>query len=500
MKTRTKYTLASAVMAAAFITNTAIDTRSASATNLSAATVLANTKEVNYYPAQNGWTYMWTRSDPATINADFAKISSQGFNTVRIIAQAVPGAFTYPQPTSAELSQLAQVITMASSHNLKVHLTLFDFWSQYTDDVGSQQWIDAIVKPLAGDPRVSIIELQNEIDPYNTAAMQWAQGAIPYIKSISGGIPVTISEYGVDRMQALVNNLASTPPDFYSYHAYSTNGLLYSDISRVKTIVGGTPLFIGEAGYSTSSQNAQTPAGLATNQTSQEAFQEYTYRNLVNTTRTLSLPFPSPWVYSDFSSTAIPYTTTPDQYNFGMNRLDGTAKPVVASYQSLLGGAAVDTSFNNGFEKGDGQLPTLWRIYQNASLGFTATFARDGTVSHSGSASASIAQSTQSTSGQASFYLNPLLPTIPGKTYTFSGWVKGSGVTGSNGLSIAWFDNNGAYLTQSFSSNAPTGTYNWTQLGLSSVAPANAAKYEIHLNSAANSGKIWFDDITLVKN
>lgn len=179
-----------------------------------------------------------------------------------------------------------------------------------------------------------------------------------------------------------------------------------------------------------------------------------------------------------------------------MFRLDGSAKPVVATYQQLLHGGTVSTLFNNGFEQGDGQLPVLWRIYQNASLGFTATFARDSTVSHSGVASASIRNSTESALGTASFYLNPIEPVIPGKKYTLSAWVKGTGVTDSNGLSIAWFDSTGNYLSQPFSSDAPLGTYGWTQLVLdSAVAPSSAAMCEIHLNSQSNTGTVWFDDV-----
>ena len=168
----------------------------------------------------------------------------------------------------------------------------------------------------------------------------------------------------------------------------------------------------------------------------------------------------------------------------------------MATYQGLLQGGRPSLLFNNGFEQGDGQLPALWRIYQNASLGFTATFARDSSVSHSEVASASIAQSTESSSGQAGFYLNPVEPVLPGKTYTLSVWVKGAGVTGSNRMSIAWFDENDHYLSQTFSSNAPSGTYDWKQLTVSGSAPSNAAMCEIHLNSQANAGKVWFDDVS----
>jgi hypothetical protein len=458
-------------------------------------TLLASIKEINYYPAQNGWTNMWTNWSPNTINTDFATLAAQGFTSVRIILQAVKGAFDYPQPTTAELAKLTTIITMAANNHLSVHLTLFDFWQNFQDTTGSQQWINAVVKPLAGNANITMIELINEIDTSATA-IKWAATMIPYARKIDGGIPVTISEYDVARMTTLVSALSAAPPDIFSYHEYNTNGLVYSDLSRVKSLVGNIPLFIGESGYSTYSQNQSSPSGLAQNTISQEAYQEYFYRYLVNSTTTLGIPLPSPWIYSDFDSTAIPYSTTTDQYYFGLFRTNGTAKPVMATYQQLLKGGQPSTLFNNGFEQGDGQLPTLWRIYQNASLGFTATFVRDSSVAHSGTASAAISNSTQSNNGQASFYLNPITPIVPGKSYTLSAWVKGASITGSNSLSIAWFDQSGNYLSQSFSSDAATGTYTWKQLTDSGTAPANAAMCEIHLNSQANTGTIWFDDVS----
>lgn len=168
----------------------------------------------------------------------------------------------------------------------------------------------------------------------------------------------------------------------------------------------------------------------------------------------------------------------------------------MGTYQNLLTGGKPSTQFNNGFEQGDGQLPVLWRIYENASLGFTANFARDSSTSHSGVASASISNSTESTSGNASFYLNPIIPIITDSNYTLSAWVSGSGVIGTNNISIAWFDTSGNYITQNFSSNTPSGKFAWTQLSVSGTAPSGAAMCEIHLNSQGNTRTVWFDDVS----
>jgi hypothetical protein len=304
-------------------------------------------------------------------------------------------------------------------------------------------------------------------------------------------------------MQTLYNALLASQPDFWDFHLYEYGGLIYSTLNRVKTMVHGAPLFIGETGYSTyTDSNSRSFSHSAQNTTAQEAEQEYYYRAFAYATQELGLPFAAPWIYSDFAQDGIPSTMTkPDQYYFGIYRLDGSAKPAVSTITSLFAGNPIDTSFNSGFERSDGQgLPTIWRIYQNASLGFTADFACDNTASHTGVAAAKISNSTTSTQGIASFYVVPVQYVLPGHIYELSAWVKGLDLTGSNSLSIVWFDANGNYLSQNFSAAVPAGTSDWRQLSVIASAPANAAGMEVHLNSQGNTGSVWFDDIGFVAN
>ena len=439
---------------------------------------------------------MWTQFNPTEMDSDFAKIQGLGFNTVRIILQAVPGAFDYPSPTAVELNRLTQVIVLASNHGLEVHLTLFDLWRQYTDINGSKQWVDAVLKPSAADQRISIIELQNEIDTTNASALTWAQTMIPYLQRRDNGIPVTVSVNHTQQLQSLVKALRTTPPDFWDFHNYEYDGLIYHTLSQVKTIVHHAPLFIGETGYSTYPQSSSSFPYSAPNTQAQEAEQEYYYRLFTYATQSLGLPMAAPWIYSDFAPNAIPYSASAVEDHFGLYRLDGSAKPAAATIASLLAGNPVDTSCNNGFEQSDGQgLPTIWRSYQDSSLGLTANFAWDNTVAHSGTASAKISHSTSSKSGTPSFFVNPVQYTVPGQTYSVSGWYKGLNVTGANTISMAWFDTNGHYLSQAYSPNLPRGTSNWRQATVTAAAPSNAAEMEIHLNSQGNTGSVWFDDI-----
>jgi hypothetical protein len=462
--------------------------------------ILANIKEMNYYPENAAWTKMWIWFSPTEMDRDFANIQRLGFNTVRIILQAEAGVFDYPVPTTAEQNKLSQVITLAAQHHLKVHLSLFDGWDDYQDIVGSRRWADAIVKPYAADPRINILELQNEMPLYIPGSIAWAQTMIPYLQNIGGGIPVTISESGFSHMQKLVNALRFTPPDFYDFHLYEYDGQMYNTLKQVKIMLQGAPLLIGEIGYSTYPQGYGGFSYTAHNSVAQEAQQAYYYRMFFYATKGLGLPPPAPWTFSDFSMEAFPGTpqlATLGEAYYGLFRGNGSEKPAATTIASLLAGNPIVTSFNNSFEQSDGhKMPTLWRIADDPSLGFTATIAWDPAVAHSGKASVKISHSTTSKHGTAGLFINPIQYVIPGQTYSVSAWAKGLHSTGSDYLSIVWVDVYGHIISEADSQPFPTGTYNWQPRTLTATAPPHATAMEIHLNSRGNTGTAWFDDVS----
>src|SRR5581483_6387197 len=93
-------------------------------------------------------------------------------------------------------------------------------------------------------------------------------------------------------------------------------------------------------------------SGTAQNTVAQEAQQEYYYRMVFYAAKALGLPFPAPWILSDFSSAAFPHPPQPAtllQAYFGLFRIDGTRKPAADTIASQLTGNPIETSFNNGF-------------------------------------------------------------------------------------------------------------------------------------------------------
>lgn len=453
-------------------------------------------KLVDYFPSQNAWDYMWTRFDLNAIKQDFARLQALHANAVRIIPRV--SAFGYPQPSQLMLDRLHSVISTAESYGLRVEITMFDGFDSYTDVAGSEQWAEAILAPYAGDPNIAYIDLRNEINREPSSALAWAQQMIPFTRDLMRGVPLTASvtiNEGNQNLQSVLDGLGSVRPDFYDVHYYAQDGQAYARLRDVQRLVAPAPVFVGETGYSTRPDNASVP-GLPQGAASEEAYQEYYLRSVNYAASVLGIPTPAPWILDDFAPGAWPGIQDPDN---GLFRTDGSPKPVVGSETSFFGTGAISTDFNQGFERGmsvQGLMePQLWREYQPS--GVTATFAQDQSVAHSGDASASISQTGGTGWGCASLYLVPISDMVAGTTYTAGVYARGAALTGSNYLSLSWFDADGTYLSESTSSNLPAGDSGWAQLSVSAQPPANAAFVQLHLKSCMNQGTVWWDDVSL---
>src|SRR3954447_6773480 len=95
-------------------------------------------KVVDYFPSKSGWSLMWTRWDPATMDADFGRIADLGGNAVRIVVRA--DAFGFPDPSAAMLARLEQAIDLADRNGLRVEITLFDGVNPWNDVTGSERF------------------------------------------------------------------------------------------------------------------------------------------------------------------------------------------------------------------------------------------------------------------------------------------------------------------------------------------------------------------------
>jgi len=282
-------------------------------------------KEVNYYPATGGWTYMWSHFDPTVIDRDFARIRGLGANTVRIFIQ--PSVFGFPTIHPVMASRLSEVIGLAAKHSLRVHLTLFDQWSQFTDIGGSKEWVSSLLSRYRDDPRIAVVELQNEVAPQNREAVAWVTTMLPYLSTVMPGTLRTVSTGSVspEVFALFTQELKNSPPSFWDYHYYGPPGDAYSLLRRIMALAAPRPLFVGETGYSTD----ETPG----DQAAQEQAQASYYRAIFTAAAALGLAAPAPWTLNNFSPGAIPPSPAADdpaQYGYGLFQLNGTPKPAAA--------------------------------------------------------------------------------------------------------------------------------------------------------------------------
>ena len=291
-------------------------------------------KEVNYYPAAGGHTYMWSRFDPVAIDSDFARIRALGANTVRIFIQ--PGVFGFPAVRPVMADRLSEVIGLAAKHSLRVHLTLFDWWSRFTDIGGSKEWVSSLLSRYRDDPRIAVVELQNEVSPHNREAVAWVSTMLPYLSTVMPGTLRTVSTASVppEEFALFTHELKNSPPDFWDYHYYGPPGDAYSVLRAIKALAAPRPLFVGETGYSTDG----TPGDQAAQEQAQAAY----YQAIFTAAAALGLPTPAPWILNDFSPGAIPPESqaahNAAQYGYGLFQLNGTPKPAAAVVRRAFSG------------------------------------------------------------------------------------------------------------------------------------------------------------------
>jgi hypothetical protein len=467
----------------------------AGATPATAATTrtrLQSLRMINYAPHDGAQTNIWTNWQPSTLDTDFARIAAMHANAVRVFT--FTPIFGYPTISPTMSGELAQLIALADRHGLRVAIVLFGFWNNYSDIANDKLWASSVIAPYANDPRVAYVDVQNELDSTNAAALAWALSMVPYVQSQVGDIPVTISVSGADGVAGLQRLVtAGLPLDFLDFHYYGRAESAFATLRQALSVAGATPLYVGEEGYSSLARdNPSETHGAAW----WEAYQDLYQRSVQYAARALGLPPCAPWTFSDFVAGAFPPGSKsgldPTEYDFGLYHIDGTAKPIATSLSAIFAGNPVDTAFDNGFEQDDGSgMPADWRIWQPTA----AVFARDTTVAHTGGASVRIGASGVGPNGLPSFFATPITFVAPGESYGASVWARGANATGFTVISLGWFDTDGKWISTDSSTPLKGGTTDWTQLTVTARAPASAASAQISLVSANNSGTVWFDDV-----
>jgi hypothetical protein len=467
-----------------------------------AAQEVPSLRVISYYPARAGWTYMWTRFDATTIDADFRKAHELGFDTVRIFVP--PEAFGFPRPTPVMTERLAEVVARAHADGLRVGLSLFDRFERYDDLAGSQVWLQAVLGPYLNDDRVAFVELHNEIDPTNPAATSWDVAMTRVVRSehlLSPVIASVSGKFGAPGLAKLARALRPSPPDVYSLHYYGNPAYLPGAIKQAQRAVKPHELIVGETGYATSATNAALQ-GTPNAPWAQEGMQSIVLRSAFAATRAAGLPAPGIWTLSDFVPSAFPPGIAPDdrtdEQKFGLLRVNGSFKPAAADVRRFLRGGAISTDINADFTQGgqtpSGPQPLYWRVFDAAD----GTLTWDNTVGHSALGSVKLS-ATQGTTARVPSYFQQIwsIQIHPRQTYSAIAWARGVNVQGDDRIALSWFTADGRYLGEQQSPPLVPGTADWQRLVVRGRPPKGAAALQVHLKSAHEPGTVWFDDVVV---
>jgi hypothetical protein len=439
-------------------------------------------KAINYYPSAAAWSKMWSSFDATKVDADFAKAQALGATTVRAII--FPTTFGYPTPSASYADKLATFVKLADAHGMTVKFTLFDWWASYSDVSGSTAWAATLLKPYRDDPRVISVELQNEFDATDTAAVAWAKKMVAAMRAALPTMPLTFSvdgQAGATGMAKIKAALAPTPIDYYDFHFYNNSERALATIRQAQAAVSQAPVVIGETGLNT----------LQNTEGEQAAF----LARVFEAAKVAGVQSVSPWTLTDFATGAIPDSAVaklPAQYNYGLYRTNGVAKAAAAVVKAEFTGTALPASLaDNGFENAVGLTP--WRPFM-PELGEAA---KTTSAAHTGKWSVSLAATGKTSAGTPSYRVAPIQPVQSGQKWHGEVWAKGTNATGTNQIALSWFDINDKWLGGGSSAALPAGTTGWTKLSIDGVAPAGSASMQIHLKSGDNTGTVWFDDVSV---
>jgi hypothetical protein len=391
-------------------------------------------------------------------------------------------------------------VSLASAAGLHVQLTLFDWWSEYADRAGSRNWARALLAPYVGDARIAFVELRNEIDPTEPAAIAWARDLVPWLRGYLRGTPVTLSVATGDserNLRALARGLGSAArPDFFTAHYFTGGGELSGSVfRRLERAAAPTALWIGELGYPTSA-TVSGFGGLPLTPSAQEAAQSHFLKTGFAALRELGLPAPGIWILDDFAPDAIPASDVSPrepEYTFGLFRADGSPKQGAATVRGLFRGRR-DLGFNGGFEQSvsapDGSSrPAMW-----AAIGLDGlTVERATDAARTGAASARLA-SAAAAYGQLS--VAPIETGVRhGRCAEAAAWSTGRVAGGHARLVIGWYDESFRRVGRR-SSGLLAAAGRWARARVRTCPPRGAAFARVLVEAVGLTGTVWVDDVT----
>ncbi len=178
-------------------------------------------KGINYYPKNSAWDTFGNHFNKDTIAQDFDIIKKANLNSIRIFIQY--DDFGKADIKPEKLEKLKTLLDLAEAKNLKVIVTLFDFYSDYTLESWTltSRHAEKIVTEFKNHKAILAWDVKNEpnLDFENRDkknVLRWLQQMITVIKENDPNHLVTIGWSNAQEATNLEKRV-----DIVSYHFYN---------------------------------------------------------------------------------------------------------------------------------------------------------------------------------------------------------------------------------------------------------------------------------------
>ncbi|WP_306420473.1 glycoside hydrolase family 2 TIM barrel-domain containing protein [uncultured Winogradskyella sp.] len=209
-----------------------------------------NIKGINYYPKDTPWDIYGKNFDAFVISKDFEIIKNAGLNSVRLFVPYED--FGKSNVKIDKLKRLSKVLDIAESKNLKVLVTLFDFYGDYSvlDWTLNQKHVKIIINHIKNHKALMGWDIKNEpnldFESRGKGLVQaWLDKMIDLVKFNDPNHPITIGWSNKENANLLADKL-----DFISFHYYEDLEKLSDSYTSLKSKIKDKPIVITEFGMS----------------------------------------------------------------------------------------------------------------------------------------------------------------------------------------------------------------------------------------------------------
>ena len=270
-----------------------------------------NIKGINYYPQATPWNMYGDDFDINIIENDFKIIKNAGLNSIRIFVPYVD--FGKANVKLDKLEKLQKVLDTAQKQDLKVVVTLFDFYGNYDvlDWTLNHRHAEKIVEKLKNHEAILAWDVKNEPNlDFDSRGKEnviaWLDYMIIVIKSIDKKHPVTIGWSNTKSATILKEKV-----DVVSFHYYEDLANFEKEYLALQEEIKDKQIILQEFGLS-------SYGGFWRPFASTEEKQAEYYKEIQKVLTKNSIPFMS-WTLYDFDVVPkevlgrLPWRTNPQK-------------------------------------------------------------------------------------------------------------------------------------------------------------------------------------------